>query len=65
MRTSREVSSSTRQKIAQGVRKSHAQKTEAEKQRWRAAISAGQKRAWEKVPKKEEEEPEIDTEYAW
>lgn len=65
MRT-REVSSSTRQKIAQSVRKAHAQKTEAEKQKWRAAISKGQKRAWAAVPKKEDEdEPQLDYASPW
>ncbi len=65
MRT-REVSTSTRQKIAQGVRKSHAQKTEDEKKKWRAAISAGQKRAWAAVPKKEDDdEPLLDYATDW
>ena len=64
MRT-REVSTSTKQKIAQGVRKAHAQKTEQEKQQWRSAISAGQKRAWAAVPKKEDDEPELDYATAW
>ena len=66
MRTSREVSTSTRQKISQSVRKAHAQKTEQEKQHWRAAISAGQKRAWATVPRKEEEdEPQVDYATDW
>lgn len=65
MRTSREVSTSTKQKISQGVRKAHAQKTEQEKQHWRAAISAGQKRAWERIPKKEDDEPEVDYATDW
>jgi len=60
MRTTREVSTSTKQKISQSVRKAHAQKTEQEKQQWRAAISVGQKRAWAAVPKKEENEPQVD-----
>lgn len=65
MRTSREVSTSTKQKISQGVRKAHAQKTEQEKTQWRAAISAGQKRAWERIPKKQEDEPEVDYASPW
>jgi hypothetical protein len=65
MRTSREVSTSTRQKISQSVRKAHAQKTEQEKQHWRAAISVGQKRAWERIPKKEDDEPEVDYAIDW
>lgn len=65
MRTSREVSTSTRQKISQSVRKAHAQKTEQEKQHWRAAISVGQKRAWERIPKKEDDEPEVDYATDW
>ena len=65
MRTSREVSTCTRQKISQSVRKAHAQKTEQEKQHWRSAISAGQKRAWERMPKKEDDEPEVDYATAW
>lgn len=60
MRTTREVSTSTKQKISQSVRKAHAQKTEQEKLQWRAAISVGQKRAWAAVPKKEEDEPQVD-----
>lgn len=64
MRT-RQVSTSTKQKISQSVRKAHAQKTEQEKQQWRAAISAGQKRAWAEVPKKEEDEPEVDYVSNW
>ena len=64
-RTSREVSTSTKQKIAQGVRKAHAQKTEQEKQQWRAAISKGQKRAWATIPKKEEDEPQLDYATDW
>lgn len=65
MRTSREVSTSTRQKISQSVRKAHAQKTEQEKQHWRAAISVGQKRAWERIPKKEDDEPQVDYVTDW
>ena len=65
-RVSREVSTSTRQKIAQGVRKAHAQRTEAEKQRTRELQSASAKRYWATIPKKgEEDEPEVDTTYAW
>lgn len=65
MRT-RTPSTSTRQKIAASVKKAHAQKTEAEKQRWRAAISAGQKRAWADVAKTEvDDDPEIDYTTAW
>lgn len=66
MRTSREVSTSTRQKIAQGVKKAHAQKTEQEKQLTRARQSASAKRYWATIPKKEDEdEPQVDTAYAW
>jgi hypothetical protein len=65
MRT-REVSSSTRQKIAQAVRKRAASRTEAEKQAIRAKISQGQKRAWATVPKKEEDdEPQVDYVSNW
>ena len=66
MRTSRELSSTTKQKIAQGVRKAHAKRTEAEKQQIRAKQSASAKRYWEQIPKKEDEdEPQVDTAYAW
>ena len=65
-RVSREVSTSTKQKIAQGVRKAHAQRTEAEKQQTRERQSASAKRYWATIPKKEEvDEPEVDTTYAW
>ena len=65
MRT-REVSVSTRQKIARAVRKKAASRTEAEKQVIRAKISAGQKRAWAAVPKKEEDdEPQVDYVSNW
>ena len=65
-RVSREVSSSTRQKIAQGVRKSHAQKTEQEKQQTRARQSASAKAYWATIPRKEEEdEPQIDYATDW
>ena len=65
MRTSREVSTSTRQKIAQGVRKAHAQRTVQQKQDTRAKQSASMKAYWATIPKKEEDEPQIDTAYAW
>ena len=61
MRTSREVSTSTKQKIAQGVRKAHAQRTEADKQITRARQSAALRAYWERIPKKEDDdEPEVD-----
>lgn len=65
MRTSREVSTSTRQKIAQGVRKAHAQKTETEKQQIRAKQSASMRAYWETIPKKEEDEPQVDYATDW
>ena len=65
MRTSREVSQSTKNKISQAVKKSHLRKTETEKQQWRSAISAGQKRAWAAIPKQEEDKPEMDYATDW
>ncbi len=66
MRTSREVSTLTRQKIAQGVRKAHAQKTETEKQQTRAKQSASMRAYWERIPKKQEEdEPQVDYASPW
>ena len=66
MRTSREVSTLTRQKIAQGVRKAHAQKTETEKQQTRAKQSASMRAYWERIPKKlEEDEPQVDYASPW
>ncbi len=66
MRTSREVSTSTRQKIAQGVRKAHAQRTEAEKTAIRARQSASARAYWATIPKKEEEdEPQVDYATDW
>ena len=65
-RTSREVSTSTRQKIAQGVRKAHAQRTEAEKRAIRAKQSASARAYWQTIQKKEDDdEPQVDTAYAW
>ena len=65
-RVSREVSTSTRQKIAQGVRKAHAQRTEVEKKAIRAKQSASARAYWDTIPKKEDnDDPEIDTAYAW
>ena len=64
MRT-REVSTSTRQKIAQGVRKAHAQRTEADKQRTRELQSASMKAYWKTIPKKEEDEPQVDYASPW
>ena len=64
MRTSREVSTSTKQKIAQGVRKAHAQRTEADKQRIRKLQSASMRAYWERIPKKEEEDDEPQVDYA-
>ena len=66
MRTSREVSTSTRQKIAQGVRKAHAQRTEAEKKAIRARQSASARAYWQTIPKKkEDDEPEVDYATDW
>lgn len=66
MRTTREVSTSTRQKIAQGVRKAHVQKTETEKQQTRAKQSASMRAYWETIPKKQEEdEPQVDYASPW
>ena len=65
IRTSREVSSSTKQKIAQGVKKAHTQRTETEKQQTRAKQSASMVAYWKTIPKKQEEEPEIDYATDW
>ena len=65
-RTSREVSTSTKMKISQGVRKAHAQRTEAEKRVIRAKQSASARAYWQTIPKKEDDdEPQVDTSYAW
>ena len=61
MRTSREVSQSTRNKISQAVKQSHLTKTETEKQQTRAKQSAALRAYWERIPKKEDDdEPEVD-----
>ena len=60
MRTSREVSQSTRNKISQAVKQSHVKKTESEKQQTRAKQSASLKIYWQSIPKKEEDEPQVD-----
>lgn len=65
MRTSREVSTSTRQKIAQGVRKAHAQRTETEKQQTRAKQSVSMKAYWKTIPKKQDDEPQVDYASPW
>ena len=65
MRTSREVSTTTRQKIAQGVRKAHAQRTEAEKEQTRARQSASMRAYWKRIPKKDEDEPQVDYTANW
>lgn len=65
MRTSREVSTSTRQKIAQGVKQSHLKKTEIEKQQTRAKQSASMRAYWETIPKKQEDEPQVDYAIDW
>ena len=66
MRTSREVSQSTRNKISQGVKQSHLKKTEAEKQRTRERQSASMRAYWETIPKKQEEdEPQVDYASPW
>ena len=57
MRTTREVSQSTRAKISQAVRQSHLRKTETEKQQTRAKQSASMRAFWQTIPKKEEDEP--------
>ena len=64
MRT-RQASTSTRQKCAKAAREAWAKRTEAEKKAICAKISAGQKRAWAAVPKKEEDEPEVDYVSNW
>ena len=66
MRTSREVSTSTKLKISQGVRKAHAQRTEAEKQQTRARQSAALRAYWQTIPKKEDDdEPQVDYASPW
>lgn len=66
MRASREVSTTTRQKIAQGVRKAHAQRTEAEKEQTRARQSASMRAYWQTIPQKEEDdEPQVDYTANW
>ena len=65
MRTSREVSQSTKNKISQAVRQSHLKKTEAEKQRTRAKQSASMLAYWQTIPRKEEDEPEVDYASPW
>jgi hypothetical protein len=66
MRTSREVSTSTRQKISQSLKKAHAQKTEQEKQQTRERQSASMRAYWETIPRNEEDdEPEVDYASAW
>ena len=65
MRTSREVSQSTRNKISQAVKQSHLKKTETEKQRTRARQSASMRAYWETIPRKEDDEPEMDYASAW
>lgn len=66
MRTTREVSQSTRNKISQGVKQSHLKKTETEKQRTRELQSAAMKAYWERIPKKQEEdEPQVDYASPW
>ena len=61
MRTSREVSQSTRNKISQAVKQSHLRKTETEKQQTRAKQSVSMLAYWERIPKKEDDdEPEVD-----
>ena len=65
MRTTREVSQTTRNKISQGVKQSHLKKTEAEKQQIRAKQSAAMRAYWQTIPKKEEDEPEMDYASPW
>ncbi len=65
MRTTREVSQSTRNKISRGVKQSHLRKTETEKQRTRARQSVSMRAYWETIPRKEEDEPEEDYASAW
>ena len=59
MRTSREVSQTTRNKISQGVKQSHLKKTEQEKRQTRAKQSASMRAYWQTIPKKEDE-PQVD-----
>lgn len=61
MRTTREVSQSTRNKIAQGVKQSHLKKTETERMRTRAKQSASMRAYWQTIPKKEpDDDPQED-----
>lgn len=65
MRTTREVSQDTRNKISRGVKQSHLRKTETEKQRTRARQSAAMRAYWERIPKKEDDEPQVDYVTDW
>ena len=65
MRTSREVSQSTKNKISIAVKKAHAKKTEAERMNTRKLQSASAKRYWSTIPKKEDDEPELDYASPW
>lgn len=66
MRTTREVSQDTRNKISRGVKQSHLRKTETEKQRTRARQSAAMRAYWERIPRKEDDdEPMMDYATDW
>ncbi len=65
MRTTREVSQSTRNKISQGVKQSHSKKTETQKQQTRAKQSASMKRYWKTIPRKEDDAPQVDYASPW
>jgi len=56
MRYTRQLSPATKAKISQGVRQSHAKKTEVEKQQTRAKQSAAMRKYWEGIPQKEDDE---------
>ena len=64
MRYTRQLSPATKAKISQGVRQSHAKKTEVEKQQTRAKQSAAMRKYWETIPKNndenDDEEPVIE-----
>ena len=65
MRTCREVSQSTRNKISQAVKQSHLKKTETQKQLTRAKQSASMLAYWQTIPKNDDDEPEVDYVSNW
>lgn len=61
MRTSRQVSQSTRNKISIGLKQAHAKKSETDKQKTAAKQSAAMLAYWRTIPKVEpDDEPEVD-----